>query len=101
MLLVLAVTHWRRWRLGHDVVQYSLSLAALACVAALLSLRTGELWRLSWLAYHGFLLAGYGGAVYAVVVRYRRTRALAEALAATFEPHQQIGRASCRTQGHK
>ena len=85
LLLVVALTHWRRWRLGHDPVQYALMLAALLCAAALVSLRTGEVWRLSWWDYHGFLLAGYAGAVYGVAVRYRRTRAVDQVLAATFE----------------
>jgi hypothetical protein len=85
LLLAVAAIHWRRWRLGHDPVQYSLMLAAVLSTAALVSLRTGEAWRLSWWDYHGFLLAGYAGAVYAVAVRYRRTRAVDNVLAATFE----------------
>ena len=45
----------------------------------------GELWRLSWWDYHGFLLAGFGGAVYAIWARYRRTSAVDAVLEATFE----------------
>jgi hypothetical protein len=85
LLTYVAVVHWRRWRLGHDPVQYALVLAGGLSTAALLSLRMGELWRLSWWDYHGFLLAGFAGAVYAVTVRYRRTRAVDEVLTATFE----------------
>jgi hypothetical protein len=85
LLVVVAIVHWRRWRLGSDPVQYSLALAALLSAAALLSLRTGALWRLSWWDYHGFLLAAYAGAVYAVLMRYRRTRAVDQVLAATFD----------------
>lgn len=85
LLLTVAAIHLRRWRLGHDPVQYALMLAGVLSTAALVSLRTGEIWRLSWWDYHGFLLAGYAGAVYAVAVRYRRTRAVDQVLAATFD----------------
>jgi hypothetical protein len=85
LLLTVAVVHLRRWRLGHDPVQYALMFAGVLSTAALISLRTGEVWRLSWWDYHGFLLAGFAGAVYAVGVRYRRTRAVDQVLAATFE----------------
>lgn len=80
-----AIAHWRRWRLGQDPVQYALVLSASMSIAALLSLRLGALWRLSWWDYHGFLLAGFAGAVYAVWTRYRRTRAVDRVLSATFE----------------
>ena len=85
LLLTVAAIHMRRWRLGHDPVQYALMLAGVLSTAALVSLRTGEAWHLSWWDYHGFLLAGYAGAVYAVGVRYRRTRAVDQVLASTFE----------------
>ena len=85
LLVPVAVVHWRRWRLGHDPVQFSLLLAAAMSAAATMSLRFGELWRLSWWDYHGFLLAGFAGAVYAVVLRRRRTSAVDAVLAATFE----------------
>ena len=80
-----AIVHWRRWRLGYDVVQYSLVLAATMSAAAVVSLRGGGPWRLSWWDYHGFLLAGFGAAVYAVLTRYRSARALEHVLASTFE----------------
>jgi len=85
LLVPLAVVHWRRWRLGHDPVQLSLVLAAAMSTAATTSLRFGELWRLSWWDYHGFLLAGFGGAVYAVALRRRRASAVEAVLASTFE----------------
>jgi hypothetical protein len=90
LLAVVAGIHWRRWRLGHDPVQYALMLTAALSIAALGSLRIGELWRLSWWDYHGFLLAGYAGAVYAVAVRYRRTRAVDQVLADTFDDDPMI-----------
>jgi hypothetical protein len=85
LLVLLGGIHWRRWRLGHDPVQYALVLASAMSTAAVLSLRFGELWRLSWWDYHLFLLAGFGGAVYAIWVRSRRTEAVDEVLAAVFE----------------
>ena len=85
LLAVAALVHWRRWRLGRDPVQYALLLAASMAAAALLSLRAGQVWHLSWWDYHGFLLAGFAGAVYAVWIRYRRTRAVDRVLASTFE----------------
>jgi HD-GYP domain-containing protein (c-di-GMP phosphodiesterase class II) len=85
LLLTAAVVHLRRWRLGHDPVQYALVLASAMSIAALGSLRFGEMWHLSWWDYHGFLLAGFAGAVYAVWLRYRRTRAVDRVLASTFE----------------
>jgi HD-GYP domain-containing protein (c-di-GMP phosphodiesterase class II) len=85
LLAVAALVHWRRWRLGRDPVQYALLLAASMGAAALLSLRVGQVWHLSWWDYHGFLLAGFAGAVYAVWIRYKRTRAVDRVLASTFE----------------
>jgi HD-GYP domain-containing protein (c-di-GMP phosphodiesterase class II) len=85
LLAIAALVHWRRWRLGRDPVQYALLLAASMAAAALLSLRVGQLWHLSWWDYHGFLLAGFAGAVYAVWIRYKRTRAVDRVLASTFE----------------
>ncbi|MEO8693903.1 MAG: HD-GYP domain-containing protein [Acidimicrobiales bacterium] len=85
LLAIAALVHWRRWRLGRDPVQYALLLAASMSAAALLSLRVGQLWHLSWWDYHGFLLAGFAGAVYAVWVRYKRTRAVDRVLASTFD----------------
>ena len=85
VLCLLARVHWRRWRLGHDDVQYALVLASAMSMASMLSLRFGELWRLSWWDYHAYLLTGFGAAVYAVQVRYRRANAVDDVLAATFD----------------
>ena len=85
ILAALVGVHWRRWRLGHDQVQYALVVAAAMSMAALLSLRVGELWRLSWWDYHGFLLAGFSAAVYAVWTRFRRARAADDVLVDTFD----------------
>jgi HD-GYP domain-containing protein (c-di-GMP phosphodiesterase class II) len=85
LLFMVASVHWRRWRLGKDPVQYALMLSAAMSIAALVSLRIGQMWRLSWWDYHGFLLAGFAGAVYAVATRARRTRAVDDVLSATFD----------------
>jgi HD-GYP domain-containing protein (c-di-GMP phosphodiesterase class II) len=85
-----AVVHWRRWRLGHDPIQYALVLASIMSIAAIASLKVGLMWKLSWWDYHVFLLAGFGGAVYAVVIRYRRTRTVDDVLAATFDTDPMI-----------
>jgi putative nucleotidyltransferase with HDIG domain len=83
--LVSSVTHWRRWRLGADPVQFSLSAASAMVVAAVTSLRLGELWRLSWYDYHGYLLAGFAGAVVAIVISERRSREVLDTLSTAFE----------------
>ena len=80
-----AVTHWKRWRLGADLVQFSLSAASAMVIAAATSLRLGELWRLSWYDYHGYLLAGFSGAVVAIVISERRSREVFDTIAAAFE----------------
>jgi HD-GYP domain-containing protein (c-di-GMP phosphodiesterase class II) len=88
LLLPVAVVHWRRWRLGHDSVQYSLSFAALMAAAAMLSLQVGVSGRLSWWDYHVFLFFGFGCAAYAVWLRYQRTHTVDSVLASTFEHDQ-------------
>jgi HD-GYP domain-containing protein (c-di-GMP phosphodiesterase class II) len=85
LLLPVAVVHWRRWRLGHDSVQYSLTFAALMAAAAMLSLQIGANGRLSWWDYHVFLFFGFGSAVYTVWLRYQRTHTVESVLACTFE----------------
>lgn len=88
LLLPVAVLHWRRWRLGHDSVQYSLSFAALMAAAAMLSLQVGANGRLSWWDYHAFLFFGFGCAAYAVGLRYQRTHTVDSVLASTFDPDE-------------
>jgi putative nucleotidyltransferase with HDIG domain len=83
--LVSCSTHWRRWRLGGDVVQFSLSGASAMVIAAVTSLRLGELWRLSWYDYHGYLLAGFGGAVVAIVISERRSSEVLDTIATAFD----------------
>jgi putative nucleotidyltransferase with HDIG domain len=82
--LALLGTGWgyhRRWRLGGDRVQLALVLACWLGVEALVSLRFGVRWQLSWWGYHVLLLAGFGSAVYAIVTEYRRVRLIDETLA--------------------
>jgi hypothetical protein len=84
LLLLTVRTHWRRWHLGHDVVQFAIVLASVACVAALLAFEHGIFGHLSWWDYHGYLLAGFGGAVYVVFRRRHDERALTEVLRTAF-----------------
>jgi HD-GYP domain-containing protein (c-di-GMP phosphodiesterase class II) len=82
--LTLLATGWayhRRFRLGRDRVQLALALASWLGVEALLSLRFGSLWHVSWWVYHALLLAGFGSTVYAIVTEYRRVRLIDETLA--------------------
>jgi HD-GYP domain-containing protein (c-di-GMP phosphodiesterase class II) len=76
LLAATAVVYWRRWRLSRDPVQFALVAASVLAAEALLSIELGRLWHLSWWDYHVLLLVGFGAAVYAVVVGYRRTRTL-------------------------
>lgn len=83
-LLVVMWRHGRRWHLGKDPIQLALVLAAAMSVAAVLSFEHGKFTKLSWWDYHAYLLAGFGAAVYAVIVRGRRQRAITGVLADTF-----------------
>jgi putative nucleotidyltransferase with HDIG domain len=85
MLVPVTYTHWQRWKLGADLIQFSLAGAAAMAIAAATSLRLGELWHLSWWDYHGYLLAGFTGAVYALTVSSRRSKAVADSIAEAFE----------------
>ncbi len=76
--------HGRRWHLGKDPIQLALVLAATMSVAAILSFEHGKFAQLSWWDYHAYLLAGFGAAVYAVIVRGRQQSAIAGVLADTF-----------------
>jgi HD-GYP domain-containing protein (c-di-GMP phosphodiesterase class II) len=81
--LTLLATGWRyrrRFRLGRDRVQLALALASWLGVEAIVSLRFGAVWQMSWWVYHALLLAGFGSAVYAVLTEYRRVRLVDEAL---------------------
>ena len=83
-LFVVMWRHGRRWHLGKDPIQLALVLAATMSVAAILSFEHGKFTQLSWWDYHAYLLAGFGAAVYAVVVRGRQQRAITGVLADTF-----------------
>jgi len=85
LLFRVGVVHWRRWRLGHDIAQYGLVLSAAMSAAAILALRFGDQFRLSWWDYHGYLLAGFAAGVYTVRVRARRSSASDRVLAQVFE----------------
>ena len=73
-LAITGAIHWRRWRLGGDRVQLALVFASWMGAQSELSLHLGRLWQLSWWDYHALLLAGFGGAVYAIVVSSLRVR---------------------------
>ena len=85
LLLVVARVHWRRYRLGHDPVQFALLLVCAMSLAAVLSMRFGVLWQISWWDYHVFLLTGFGGAVYTVVARSVRTSRVDHVLWVAFD----------------
>lgn len=85
VLLVSVIrTHWRRWRLGHDVVQFAVVLAAAAAIAAVIAFEHGKFGQISWWDYHAYLFAGFGGAVYAVFRRSSDERTLTEVLDSAF-----------------
>jgi putative nucleotidyltransferase with HDIG domain len=73
-LVGVGLSHWRRWRLGGDRVQLALVFAAWMGAHSEVSLHLGRMWQLSWWDYHALLLAGFGGAIYAVVVGALRAR---------------------------
>ena len=85
ILLPVSWVHWRRFRLSLDIVQMSLSLAAVMVASAIISMHFGELWRLSWWDYHGCLLAGFAGVSFSVFKRWGETREAASVLATAFE----------------
>lgn len=85
LLIPVSWVHWRRFRLGLDIVQASLSIAAVMTAAAVISMHFGQLWRLSWWDYHGCLLAGFAGVSYAVFKRWGATKTAATVLARAFE----------------
>lgn len=80
MLAIAMIVHWRRWQLGRDVVQLAIVLAAGASIAAITAFQHGQMRRLSWWDYHGYLLAGFGAAVYAVFARRASQRRVTDVL---------------------
>jgi HD-GYP domain-containing protein (c-di-GMP phosphodiesterase class II) len=84
LLLTVIWTHWRRWQLGHDVVQLAIVLSAASCIAAVGSFELGRYSHMSWWNYHGYLLAGFGGTVFAILRRSRERETLVEVLTTAF-----------------
>ena len=84
MLLGVIWTHWRRWQLGRDVVQFAIVLSAAACIAAVGSFELGQFSHMSWWNYHGYLLAGFGGTVYAILRRGRQRDRMTDVLSTAF-----------------
>jgi HD-GYP domain-containing protein (c-di-GMP phosphodiesterase class II) len=80
VLLGVGARHWTRWRLGRDRVELSLVLASWLSADAVVSLRLGQLWRLSWWDYHAYLLAGFAAAAWAVLVGLRLSRSARQAV---------------------
>jgi HD-GYP domain-containing protein (c-di-GMP phosphodiesterase class II) len=85
LLLVAIWTHWHRWQLGRDIVQLSLVLAATTSIAAVTAFQHGRFAQLSWWDYHAYLLAGFGGAVYAVFQRGAAERTITDVLDRAFD----------------
>ncbi|MEY2400268.1 MAG: hypothetical protein QOJ08_379 [Ilumatobacteraceae bacterium] len=83
-LLVAIWRHGRRWHLGHDPVQLALVLAAALSIGSVISFEHGKFAQLSWWDYHAYLFAGFGAAVYAVLVRGRRQSAVSGVLVDVF-----------------
>ena len=94
-LLVTGAIHWRRWRLGRDVLDLSLVMAAWLSADAVISFELGVLWRVSWWDYHVYLLAGFAAAAFAVLAQYRRTRDVVAAVSTVTvrEESERIARA--------
>ncbi len=94
MLLASIWTHWRRWQLGRDIVQFAIVLAAAMSIAAVTAFQHGRFGQLSWWDYHGFLLAGFGAAVYAIFQRGVSQRAITDVLRQAFhdDPFDHIER---------
>jgi hypothetical protein len=92
LLLIVIRTHWRRWHLGKDVFQFAIVLSASSAIAALIAFEHGRFGHVSWWDYHGYLLAGFGGAVYAVFRRRGDERSLTDVLNSAFveDPFQHI-----------
>jgi HD-GYP domain-containing protein (c-di-GMP phosphodiesterase class II) len=82
--LVVIRTHWHRWQLGRDLVQFAIVLSAVSCIAAVASFELGRFSHMSWWNYHGYLLAGFGGTVYAVVRRGKQRQTTTTVLSTAF-----------------
>jgi len=85
LLVTVIWTHGHRWHLGHDTVQLAILLAAAMSIAAVFSFEHGRFTQLSWWDYHAYLLAGFGAAVYAVVLRRSQQQTVWDLLTTTFD----------------
>ncbi len=85
ILIPVAWSHWRRFRLSLDIVHASLAIAAAMTAVGFVSMYFSEPWRLSWWDYHGCLLAGFAGVAYAVITRRRSADTAAVVLEHAFE----------------
>ncbi len=77
MLLFAARHYWRRWLYNKDALEFSLLLACLLSLDAIVAVIFGTPGRVSWFDYHVYLLAGFGAAAFAVMLGYRRSRGVA------------------------
>ena len=84
VLLVVIRTHWRRFHLGRDTVQLAIALSAAMSIAAIVAFEHGKFAQLSWWDYHAYLLAGFGGAVFAVFHRTRQEQTVIDVLGSAF-----------------
>jgi HD-GYP domain-containing protein (c-di-GMP phosphodiesterase class II) len=96
ILLGVGARHWKRWRLGRDRIELSLVLAAWLAADAVVSLKLGQFWRLSWWDYHAYLLAGFAAAAAAVFGGLRRRHSPQRAVESISvgDPFEHIGRGS-------
>lgn len=85
ILVPVAWSYWRRFRLSLDIVHASLAIAAATTAVAFISRHFGEPWRLSWWDYHACLLAGFAAVAYAVISRRRSATTAAAVLEHAFE----------------
>jgi HD-GYP domain-containing protein (c-di-GMP phosphodiesterase class II) len=86
ILLVSVIwTHGHRWQLGRDTVQLAIVLSAAMSIAAVFSFEHGRFAQVSWWDYHAYLLAGFGAAVYAVLLRRHEQQTVTDLLATTFD----------------
>jgi hypothetical protein len=85
LLISVIWTHGHRWQLGHDTVQLAILLAAAMAIAAVFSFEHGRFAQVSWWDYHAYLLAGFGAAVYAVLLRRREQQTVSDLLTTTFD----------------
>ena len=65
-------------------MQFALVLASGMSIGAVLSMEHGRFAQVSWWDYHAYLFAGFGAAVYAVIVRGRRQNVVAGVLEDVF-----------------